>query len=104
MDEASGVIVTRFETHALICTQADANTGGLFMDDLFAYLCEMGLVGDSQNLAASTGMVAESAWMIQCAWCLQEQGLPFGPGSHGICPFHRDQLMQDRRSNHVGWQ
>ena len=74
------------------------------MDDLFAYLCERGLVGDSSSLASETGMVTESVWLVQCAWCLQEQGLPLGPGSHGICQFHRDQLMQDRRSNHVGWQ
>jgi hypothetical protein len=74
------------------------------MESLFAYLCEMGLVGDFQNLVASTGMVDESAWLIQCAWCLQEQGLPLGSGSHGICQFHRNQLIQDHRSKHAGWQ
>ena len=74
------------------------------MENLFAYLCDLGLVGDSSSLAGSTGMVAGSAWLIESAWCLQEQGLALGPGSHGICPFHRDQLMQDRRSNHVEWQ
>ena len=68
------------------------------MDSLFAYLCDMGLVGDFESFVVGTGMVDESAWLIQCAWCLQEQGLPLGPGSHGICSFHRDQLIQDRRS------
>jgi hypothetical protein len=68
------------------------------MESLFAYLCETGLISYRENLEAGTGMVDESAWLIQCAWCLQEQGLPLGSGSHGICPFHRDQLMQDRRS------
>ena len=68
------------------------------MDSLFAYLCDMGLVGDLENLVVGPGMVDESAWLIQCAWCLQEQGLPLGSGSHGICQFHRDQLMQGRRS------
>jgi hypothetical protein len=68
------------------------------MDDLFAFLCDLGLVGDPKELVGKTGIVDESTWLIQCAWCLQEQELPLGPGSHGICPFHRDQIIQDRRS------
>jgi hypothetical protein len=47
------------------------------MDSLFAYLCDIGLVDDLENLVVGTGMVDESAWLIQCAWCLQEQGLPY---------------------------
>jgi hypothetical protein len=68
------------------------------MESLFAYLCDLGLVGDPEHLAGETGMVQGSAWQIQCAWCLQELGLPLGSGSHGICQFHRNQLMVDRRS------
>lgn len=25
---------------------------------------------------------------VLCAWCLAEHSLPFGEGSHGICPAH----------------
>jgi hypothetical protein len=28
-----------------------------------------------------------------CAWCLQEQGLPMGEGSHGICGRHAKLAM-----------
>jgi hypothetical protein len=73
------------------------------MENLFASLYDLGLVGYHELLAGETGMVQESAWLIACAWCLQEQGLPLGPGSHGICQFHRDQLMQSRRSQQTGW-
>ena len=73
------------------------------MNDLFASLCDLGLIGSPEQLAGETGMVQESAWLIQCAWCLQEQGLALGPGSHGICQFHRDHLMQKRHSRHTEW-
>jgi hypothetical protein len=73
------------------------------MENLFASLCDLGLVGYSELLTGETGMVQESAWLIECAWCLQEQGCPLGPGSHGICLFHRDLLMQARRSKQTGW-
>jgi hypothetical protein len=73
------------------------------MENLFTSLCDQGLVGYPEQLVGEIGMVQESAWLIECAWCLQEQGLPLGPGSHGICLFHRDQLMQDRRSKQTGW-
>ena len=29
-----------------------------------------------------------------CAWCLQEQGLPMGEGSHGICKDHAEEQYQ----------
>ena len=32
-----------------------------------------------------------------CAWCLAEQGLDFGHGSHGICPQHAASLLQQSR-------
>ena len=73
------------------------------MENLFASLCDLGLVGNPEVLAGETGMVQESAWLIACAWCLQEQGLALGPGSHGICQFHRDQLMQNRHARYAGW-
>ena len=30
----------------------------------------------------------------ECAWCLSEQGLDFGNGSHGICARHANQVLQ----------
>ncbi len=32
-----------------------------------------------------------------CAWCLSEQGIPAGEGSHGICKKHANWLLQQRR-------
>ena len=72
------------------------------MENLFASLCDLGLVDTPELLVGETGMIDESAWLILCAWCLQEQGLPLGPGSHGICLFHRDQLLHDHRSKPTG--
>ena len=28
-----------------------------------------------------------------CAWCLKEQGIPAGEGSHGICAFHHAHML-----------
>jgi hypothetical protein len=36
-----------------------------------------------------------------CAWCLSEQGLDFGNGSHGICPQHAASLLQQYRERNV---
>jgi hypothetical protein len=33
-----------------------------------------------------------------CAWCLQEQGLPMGEGSHGICGMHARQAMEQYKA------
>jgi hypothetical protein len=33
-----------------------------------------------------------------CAWCLSEQGLPAGEGSHGICRMHAGRLLLQRRA------
>jgi hypothetical protein len=30
----------------------------------------------------------------ECAWCLSEQGLEFGNGSHGICARHATQVLK----------
>jgi len=32
-----------------------------------------------------------------CAWCLSEQGIPAGEGSHGICKKHANRLLRQRR-------
>ena len=39
-----------------------------------------------------------------CAWCLSEQGLAFGEGSHGICKEHADGFLtqwRERRRRHI---
>jgi hypothetical protein len=38
----------------------------------------------------------------QCAWCLAEQGLELGNGSHGICVQHAAHLLKQSRERHVG--
>lgn len=39
----------------------------------------------------------------QCAWCLSEQGLEPGNGSHGICEQHAAFLLQQwRERRHTG--
>jgi hypothetical protein len=40
----------------------------------------------------------------RCAWCLSEQNIPAGEGSHGICRRHANQLLLQQRklrSRHV---
>lgn len=32
-----------------------------------------------------------------CAWCLSEQGIPAGEGSHGICRNHANRLLVQQR-------
>ncbi|WP_201384859.1 hypothetical protein [Ktedonobacter sp. SOSP1-85] len=36
-----------------------------------------------------------------CAWCLCEQGLELGNGSHGICPRHAEMLLRHYRAHHA---
>jgi hypothetical protein len=36
----------------------------------------------------------------RCAWCLSEQGIPAGEGSHGICKKHANRLLLQRRKLH----
>lgn len=33
-----------------------------------------------------------------CAWCLCEQGIALGNGSHGICARHADYMLQQYRA------
>ena len=35
-----------------------------------------------------------------CAWCLSEQGIPAGEGSHGICRKHANRLLLQQRKLH----
>ena len=34
---------------------------------------------------------------LSCAWCLSEQGLEMGDGSHGICIQHASEFLQQHR-------
>lgn len=39
-----------------------------------------------------------------CAWCLSEQGIAAGEGSHGICKQHADNFLiqwREHRSRHI---
>ena len=39
-----------------------------------------------------------------CAWCLSEQGVAAGEGSHGICKKHADSFLiqwREHRSRHI---
>lgn len=35
--------------------------------------------------------------MNQCAWCLAEQGIEMGNGSHGICTRHAAEVVRQHR-------
>jgi hypothetical protein len=35
-----------------------------------------------------------------CAWCLSEQGIAAGEGSHGICKQHANRLLLQQRKLH----
>ena len=35
---------------------------------------------------------------LDCAWCLAEQGIPAGEGSHGICTLHKTQVLVQHRA------
>jgi hypothetical protein len=41
---------------------------------------------------------------VLCAWCLSEQGIAAGEGSHGICKKHADSFLiqwREHRSRHI---
>jgi hypothetical protein len=40
-------------------------------------------------------------YRIDCAWCLDEQGLPLGNGSHGICSPHAIKVLKDWQDSKV---
>jgi hypothetical protein len=37
---------------------------------------------------------------LPCAWCLSEQGVAAGEGSHGICKKHANRLLLQQRKLH----
>ena len=36
-----------------------------------------------------------------CAWCLSEQGIAAGEGSHGICKQHADSFLLQWKEHHT---
>jgi hypothetical protein len=38
---------------------------------------------------------------LQCAWCNEEQGIPQGEGTHGICTPHAQEQYQRYRASRV---
>lgn len=42
-----------------------------------------------------SSIIPDNLLVIQCAWCLQEAGLPMGPGTHGICAKHAKQVYDN---------
>ncbi len=43
-------------------------------------------------------IVKITVFSLQCAWCLEEQGIEQGEGSHGICNPHADVLLQAHKA------
>lgn len=39
----------------------------------------------------------DSVQNLLCAWCLSEQGIPAGEGSHGICSKHANWLLLQQK-------
>lgn len=63
------------------------------------------LVGQKQEdflgndaMSASFVMTGHSP---QCAWCLCEQGIELGNGSHGICPEHAEMILREYRERRM---
>ncbi len=44
--------------------------------------------------------VPSPAVSLPCIWCLREQGLPAGAGSHGICIPHKNAVLAQYREKH----
>src|SRR5258708_15346410 len=44
-------------------------------------------------LAPALSVVMATTSTNPCAWCLKEQGIPAGEGSHGICAFHHAHML-----------
>ena len=58
----------------------------------------------TQGQAGSLGKLHNHTMLCQkpeCAWCLAEQGLEPGNGSHGICVQHAAGLLQQWRERHA---
>jgi hypothetical protein len=54
---------------------------------------------DTKPVDTDRYMNAARGQSWQCAWCLYERGLALGDGSHGICPHHTDQVLQQYRAS-----
>ena len=52
---------------------------------------------DRKNDALTSSVMAESS--TDCAWCLAEQGLEAGNGSHGICARHEAGILQQYQAH-----
>jgi hypothetical protein len=48
---------------------------------------------DILPLAPALPVVMATTSTNSCAWCLKEQGVPTGEGSHGICAFHHAHML-----------
>ena len=64
----------------------------LISQNTMEYKQEIGLI-DSHLLNRDIA----TAHRPLCAWCLSEQGLELGSGSHGICTQHASWLLQQYR-------
>lgn len=40
--------------------------------------------------------IVEVISQLPCAWCMEEQGVPLGEGTHGICQSHADNMVIQR--------
>jgi hypothetical protein len=59
-----------------------------------------GLIWQDEEIGGSDETVLSmSEWNVDCAWCLAEQGRAAGEGSHGICPYHAEQVYQAHRAS-----
>jgi hypothetical protein len=57
---------------------------------------------DAQGLAlAQSDETSYEEYRTDCAWCLDEQGLPLGNGSHGICSLHAIKVLKDWQDSKV---
>jgi homoaconitase/3-isopropylmalate dehydratase large subunit len=68
----------------------------MFMDYKTRELKQEIVMGDDNFLAGAV-------WQRPlCAWCLSEQGMAVGDGSHGICTAHADWLIKQWRARRGG--
>ena len=60
---------------------------------------------DEETDEGREGMEGMGTLVIECAWCLAEQGMTPVSGSHGICALHAQQVREaayERRRRRVG--
>jgi hypothetical protein len=62
-------------------------------------------IGQNQNSSWENDALPTPVVMVwknpRCAWCLREQDLELGSGSHGICPKHADAVLQQYREHRM---